>query len=216
MTAVRIVGALWPSVAVLLGLYGLHSAWAAVLLYHFGIVAFALVLRRRRSSDPTDETIPLSELGRRTLRWMLPVTIMCALSGVAFYLLWDWIVQPGVSLSSWLGERGMSGWSWWLFVPYFGLLHPVLEELHWSRLVAGLPSQVGLFDALFAGYHLLVLASLVRWPWLLLIFVILVCSSVFWRQMYRSRETRFVPLLTHGAADLSIVIAASLLVLAGR
>ncbi len=213
---IRLSGALLPSGAVLLGLYGLHSAWAAILAYHFGIVSFALILDGRRLGDPPDDSEGVSAQGRLALRWILPLTILCALSGVAFYLLWSWMVRPGTSLSLWLAHRGMEGWSWWLFVPYYGLLHPVLEEWHWSRIGAGVSSRIGVLDAIFAGYHLLVLATLVRWPWLVLIFVILLCSSAFWRDMYGARRTRFVPLLTHGVADLSIVIAASLLLRAVR
>jgi hypothetical protein len=61
-----------------------------------------------------------------------------------------------------------------------------------------------------------VLATLVRWQWLPLVFVALMGSSVVWRWMYRHRELRWIPLLSHGVADLGIVIVASLLVLQGR
>ena len=218
MGTVRLAGALLPSCAVLLGLYGLGSAWAAVLLYHFGIVAFAILTRGRCGAGNAASHTAAGSTDQRASwrRWLVPAVLMGALAGPSLYLLWPWLEQSGVTLTSWLAERGMQGWTWRAFALYYGLVHPVLEEWHWEQIGVGLSAGPHITDVFFAGYHVLVLATLIRWPWLILVFCVLLSASVFWRWMYRSRETRYVPVLSHGVADLSIILAASLLLLAGR
>lgn len=212
---IRVAGALLPTGAVLFGLHGLHHAWVAILVYHLGIVAFALLLRGRRltTRNPGGASDLRLEPSRAVL---VGFAVLCALTGAVLYILWDAMVSPGQSLVRWLAQQGLWGPGWWLFVPYFALVHPVLEEWHWSRIEEGTPLRVGILDLLFGAYHVLVLASLVRWPWLVLLFAVLTAVRVQWRSWYRSRRTRWLPLLTHGLADLSVIVAAMRLVGEGR
>ncbi len=59
-------------------------------------------------------------------------------------------------------------------VAYFGLVHPLLEQAHWTPLREATP----IAHVAFAGYHMLVLASLLTVPWLAVCFVILTAASV--------------------------------------
>ena len=66
----------------------------------------------------------------------------------------------------------------------------------------------------FAGYHMLVLMSLLKSVWLGVGFVVLVGASACWTVLEDQRG-RFVPYVTHAAADTSIILAAFLRVLLG-
>jgi hypothetical protein len=61
---------------------------------------------------------------------------------------------------------------------------------------------------MFAGYHVLVLASLLPVPWLAICFVILVGSSVAWKRMVRRSGSVVPAVFSHVLADLGIVLAA--------
>lgn len=88
-------------------------------------------------------------------------------------------------------------------VPYFGIIHPFLEQLHWGQLrektVAAHP--------LFAGYHILVLYTLLSLPWLIACFVILTGASFAWQQMQKQTNSIFVPYISHALADTGVIIA---------
>ena len=84
-------------------------------------------------------------------------------------------------------------------IPYFGLVHPLLEQMHWRPL----RESTAWSHPIFAGYHMLVLSSLLSWPWLLLCFVVLLTGSLFWRQVVRATSSLTVPVLSHVIADPS-------------
>jgi membrane protease YdiL (CAAX protease family) len=86
-------------------------------------------------------------------------------------------------------------------------IHPLLEEVHW-RGISPEPFQWLCWqDLLFAGYHLFVLAFLVKTPWLGLVFAVLVCGSVFWRWSVQRFGGYGVAILTHAVADASVLVA---------
>jgi membrane protease YdiL (CAAX protease family) len=89
-------------------------------------------------------------------------------------------------------------------VPYFGLIHPVLEQIHWAPLRQSTPAS----HVFFAGYHVVVLYSLLTIPWLVLCFVVLATASLLWRGMTKRCGVLAAPLLSHILADLGIIIAA--------
>jgi len=63
-------------------------------------------------------------------------------------------------------------------------------------------------DFAFAGYHMAVLCTLIRLPWLPVVFVILVVSSVGWRWLHARYGGMAIPVITHATADCSVVLAA--------
>ena len=86
-----------------------------------------------------------------------------------------------------------------LMIPYFGIIHPVLEQLHWETL----REQTPISHFFFAGYHMLVLGSLVTIPWLIFCFAALAMA------LLPRRAERLLPAtLSHIFADLGIIIAA--------
>ncbi len=187
-----------PYVAVLIGMYLFHNAWLTILLYHFGVLAF-LCFRKPKG------------LGRRIgagvkSPLLIPGMLACALAAPIIYFMWPWFAVSDVALPEWLAHYGLTGGAWIWFVPYFSLVHPVVEEVHWRGIsperVAGICWQ----DWAFAGYHVLVLFQLIRWPGLVLIFGILGSSSIFWRWAAGKLGGYGLPILTHAVADAAVMI----------
>jgi hypothetical protein len=193
------IGAAVPYAAVLAGLWWLRSAWVSILLYHAGILLLMAARRRWAAWRSLLRGVNGPALGAGV--------IVCALAGPAVCLLWPWLHLPDVALREWLPRYGLGGWSWIGFVIYFSILHPVLEEAHWRSLS---PSGLAFswLDLAFAGYHVLVLALLLKGPWLFLAFAVLAGASWAWRAAAARFGGWAVPLWTHATADASVILAA--------
>jgi hypothetical protein len=135
---------------------------------------------------------------------LVPGMLACGFSAPIVYFMWPWFASA--SLPEWLAHYGLAGVSWWLLVPYFSLVHPMVEEMHWRSLAPARFAWVCWQDLLFAGYHVLVLFQLIHWPWLMLVFGILTGSSVFWRWAAKKFGGYGLPILTHAAADAGVVV----------
>ncbi|WP_372799292.1 type II CAAX prenyl endopeptidase Rce1 family protein [Pontiella sp.] len=192
----KLVAAWVPYAAVLLGMRGLGSAWAAILLYHAGIVLFLFL---RKSSSVW------KPIGRGYGPLLIPAVLLCALAAPAVYFMWPWLASPNMSLPAWLAEYGLTGYSWALLVPWFSVVHPVLEEMHWRGLAPENKKGFCGADFLFAGYHILVLYELVYWPWLFMVFAVLAGSSLFWRRTAERYGGFLLPVLSHAAADAGVM-----------
>ena len=180
-----------PYIAVILFWCLLNNGWLAILAYH------AQILYWQRQSPRERGSLRLS----RHCLLVLPF----ALTGLVAYLSLPRI--PGVDLHLWLEAHHLSRATMLLMIPYFGLLHPPLEQLHWSPLRDRTP----LAHLLFAGYHVIVLYSLLPMVWLLAVFVGLACASCLWQAMEKRSGGLLTPILAHALADFGIVVAAVLL-----
>jgi hypothetical protein len=180
-----------PYLAVLVFWVGFHSAWLAILAYHAQIL---LWLRGSR--------VGIGSLKPDRLAWL---AVPSAFAGPALYVVLPYVVSA--DFPGWLRAYGLSGTSLLAMVFYFGLVHPVLEQLHWARLREQTPAA----HLFFAGYHLIVLYSLLTVPWLAVCFVVLAGASIMWQQMGRRGSGLLVPIASHAFADLGIATAAFLL-----
>jgi len=202
-----IIAAAVPYAAVAVGLYAARSAWAAILLYHIGIVAALSVSGWR-------EPLRLAVSG-----WRPGSAAACAavtaFAGTALYLLWPLVDATPDGLGVRLVEFGLGGTSWALFAAYYSTVHPFLEELFWR----GNPRDGGKAsiwrDAAFAGYHVPVLWFFIDPAWVVAVFVVLTAASWMWRWTSRRFGGLGVPLVSHAAADISIVVAATFISRAG-
>ena len=191
---------LLPYVAVFVGLYILNSAWAALLMYHIGIVL--LVAYDRRISSWKRLCLGIKP-------WPLcSAVVFCLLSGPLIFGLWKFMaleaaVDPGVILA----RYGLNDSSWVCFMLYFVVVNPVLEELFWRDYLGADPSRFSLVDLAFAGYHVLVLCLFIKWPWVFLGFCILAITGCLWRRFSIEQQGLAVPWISHTAADASIMIA---------
>lgn len=194
--AVHIV-LLLPCVAVLVGLNCLRSAWAAILLYHAVIVIYLFLTRHDR---------PRTELFRGWNNALgAGLTIACACSGPVLVLLWPVITNVSGGLSSALASFGLHGTSWWLFAAYYVSIHPVLEELFWRDALISRSKRIDIVDIAFAAYHVLVLVHFLKFPWVIIVFVILTLVSWLWRYIAERYHGLAIPIVSHMAAGLGIM-----------
>jgi hypothetical protein len=197
-----IVAAAIPYAAVGVGLYVIRSAWAAILIYHVGIVvaltAFGWGGPLRRAASGWRPGAAATSAGA------------AALVGVALFLLWPFLDATPDGLRGRLLELGLSGRAWGVFAAYYATVHPFLEELFW-RGRPGAGAAALWRDAAFAGYHVPVLWFFVGPVWIAVSFVVLAAASWTWRAAAGRFGGLGVPLASHAAADISIVAAAAVI-----
>lgn len=179
-----------PYLAVAVFWCGFSNGWAAILAYHAQILFWnRWTLCRTRPAAPT---------ARIALLPALPAV----LAGPLLFLLLPHILQT--DLATWLRTYRLDERALLLMIPYFGLFHPLLEQWHWEPL----RRQTRLAHPLFAGYHVLVLWTLLPMFWLLTVFVLLTAISILWSIAARRRHGQWVPLVSHILADTGIILAA--------
>jgi hypothetical protein len=165
------------------------SAWLAILVYHVQILLWNGKSLLRDMRGPA-------------WRKGVLLAVPAAVAGPILYLLLPVAVRT--DLSAWLEAHRLSGAALAAMIPYFGLVHPVLEQAHWGPL----REKTAWAHPLFAGYHVIVLSTLLSIPWLLLCFSVLIMASLAWRRMARLTGGLAVPAASHVLADLGIVLAA--------
>lgn len=185
-----------PTLAVLIGWIAWQNAWAAIGLYHVQILCGSR-----------------GELPRVWRGWNRRMFLTFALPALAtvgaVYILLP--TATSTHLGTWFQNHGLEGWQLGVMIPYFGIVHPILEQAHWGRLRE---SRYGTFSHLaFAAYHGIVVVSLLTPAWLVASLLILVSASWIWTYMARqARGGLLVPTLSHIFADLGMIAAAALLV----
>jgi hypothetical protein len=178
-----------PYIALLVFWCVFKNALGAILAYHVQILFWS------RKELP----VLLQGWHPRLFLWTV---IPCATAGPLAYLLLPWVSSD---LAGRLADYGLAGTSFLIMIPYFGLVHPLLEQIHWKELRC----DGWLGHLVFAGYHAIVLGSLMTPPWILLCMLLLVFASILWTVVQsRTRGGLLVPALGHVVADLGIVIAA--------
>lgn len=177
-----------PYLAVGIGWCLFENAWLAILAYHAQILWWARGTRPRLARPHVS----------RSLLFMLP----CALAGPALYVLLPHIAR--VDPAGWLERYHLTGAALLAMAFYFGLVHPLLEQIHWAPL----RERTWLAHPAFAGYHLLVLASLLPLVWLAVCFGVLWFASWWWLRMTRAAGSLLPAVLSQAAADLGVVLVA--------
>ncbi len=179
-----------PYVAVVALWFGGAGAWPTILAYHAQIL-FWIWLDRRRSD---------LRFTRCSLAWALPFVLAGPL---VFFVLPH---SSAGDVGEWLTRYGLSGSAWLAMIPYFGLVHPTLEQMHWAPL----RRQSRWAHPAFAGYHALVLWTLLPAPWLAAVVAALALTSLAWKRM-TPRTGLAGTVLAHALADSGIAAAAWLL-----
>ncbi|MEM1294066.1 MAG: hypothetical protein AAGH89_01800, partial [Verrucomicrobiota bacterium] len=176
----RIVFALWPCVAVFVGLWRYESAWMAIGLYHMGI-AVGVVWDRQVLREPRNGWRRLPVFGGLLIGVLtVPTVLMCLPLLVGMNP-----EETGIVLADKLAQTGLSGAGYWIFFAYFVTIHPVLEELGWRGVLGSRRKGLHLLDLEFAIYHLIVLNFFFPRAWALLVvtLIVLTGSAWLWRQM---------------------------------
>lgn len=169
----------------------LHNAWLALLGYHLQILFWS-------KKSPFDKPWP-------NQKFYIAISLAMSVAGLFIYFVLPLISK--LDLSAWLLQYQLTGWSWLLIIPYFGLIHPFLEQAHWGPL----RDKTLTAHLFFAGYHAIVLYSLLPIFWLLASFIVLAIASFIWQQIAKHSNSYFAPVLSHILADFGVVIAAWLL-----
>lgn len=201
----KILLAIWPVIAVSVGLIGFGSAWGAILLYHVGIVA-ALPRKEHRVGPDSRHgfhrgwalsAIAVGLAAFVSVRMLLPF-----LAGQESEVFWN-------EMPSRLAAVGLEGIALPLFVLYFITVQPLLEEVGWRGILQRPETGVRWEDAAFASYHLLVLHHLFPGAWILMAlgFVVLTSAAWFWRQLAAKTGGLQSVILQHAAADAGIIAA---------
>lgn len=185
----------------IVGLHWLHSAWVSFLLYH-GLVLW--VVGRER---PVVQALVQGwdrNLGVGAVLFGLG-------GGMLLYLLAPRMGIDAELLTPILDRLGLHGGGWLAFVAYHTLVNPWFEEALWRGYLGRDTTGLVWGDFLFAGYHALVLVLFVAWYWILTAVVLLVGAGWFWRQLRQRLGGMLVPVISHLAADGSIMAVVYLL-----
>ena len=195
-----------PYLAMIVGLHLLGSAWVSFLIYH-GLVLLVVW------GD--------GELRRDLVRGWQAKVGMAAIGfgiagGVMMFMLAPYAGIDAVLINPVLAKLGLAGAGWLLFVIYHTFVNPWFEEILWRGKLGRDSRRPVVEDALFAGYHVLVLVLFLDVVWIALAFVVLTIAGWIWRQLRRQYGGLLLPVLSHLAADGSIMAVVYWLSLASR
>lgn len=189
-----------PMAAVIVGIYLFESAWLSMLLYHAGLIA-GIIPQRKRLAQLNWGSSPVAPL---------ILLVMGLIAGPLVYFGLPLLTSEtvGEEMTSRLAALGLEGKSLYVFVTYFVLIHPALEELGWRGVLFFKGGQLHYTDFEFAAYHLLVIYWLFPGDWLLLVvtFLVLTVSAWSWRQL-RDRVGFKGVIAFHAASDFAILVA---------
>jgi hypothetical protein len=187
-----------PYIAVWVGLGLFHNAWFALAGFHIAILGTLLLYRPNLSTKVLFKS--------KTSKKVLSSIIFCGSGGIGLYYLWN---AFGVAndLPVQLKSIGLNSSSWPLFIVYFSLVNPIVEEYFWRGVLGDGSKKPVFVDFIYAGYHAIVLWDKLNPFFIVLAVVILVSTGWLWRQIAREEDGLLAPVLGHMAADFSILLA---------
>ena len=194
----RILPPLIPYITIGIGLLVFHNAWMAILSYHAGMVAVILLSKTG---------IPLKQAFHRGNKyWILLIAALTgAGGGLLLYVLWPLLSVPD-DINLYIRSIGLNEHTWPVFLAYFTIINPLIEEYYWRGYLASVTKGVTLNDLLFSGYHLLVLAWHMDAVWLLAVFFVLAAGAWFWRQMNNLNGSLLASAVSHITADIAVML----------
>jgi len=184
--------------AIGIGLFVFRSAWSALLGYHVAIIVSLLIAQ---------PNVPIKILlASNNFKWIFLNILLCGSSGVVLYFLWD-VFGFANDLAEQVRALGLNTSNWILFIAYFSLINPFVEEYFWRGYLGRKSKSLHITDFVYAGFHGLVLINKVQTGSILFCLCMLVLAGWFWRQIYREDNGLLAPVLGHMAADFTILAA---------
>ncbi len=181
---------------IMIGLFWAQNAWVALFGFHFVMVTSLLIAR---------PNTPFSVLFKSNHpNWVIVNAILGSSSGVALYLLWPYL-GIAESVPTQLETMGLTILTWPAFIVYFSLINPFIEEYFWRIYLGSETKRFYLSDAIYAGYHGLVLFGKTSWLIIALVVSALAFAGWLWRQIAREDSGLLAPVAGHMAADLTIL-----------
>jgi len=182
--------------AIGIGLFVFHSAWGALLGFHVAIILSLLIAR---------PNIPISILFKsNNFKWAFLSILLCGSSGVTLYFFWN-LFGFANDFAQQIASLGLNDSNWLIFIVYFALVNPFLEEYFWRGYLGSKTKSLYRSDFLYAGFHALILFGKVQAFSIVYALVLLVLAGWFWRQIFREDEGLLAPVLGHMAADFTIL-----------
>jgi len=181
------------------GIYILKNILIATLLYHIMLLICIYGIAR----------FDIIKLFIKGAKWPLgPAFCLSGLTagGVILYL--GPIARlEQVDLAKTLASLNLDRQWYLIYAVYACLVNPFLEEAFWRGCFKNnslLPNPI---DALFSGYHALVVIPVLRTPYIVLLFLAMLGVGWLFRILYRVTGGLLIPLLTHFVADIAILYA---------
>jgi membrane protease YdiL (CAAX protease family) len=183
--------------AVAIGVFWIENALAALLGFHFAILLSLLIARSR---------VPVTILFKSSdIRWVILNLLLCGSSGISLYLFWPYFDVIG-DLSAHIGSFGLTQSTWPVFITYFVLVNPLIEEYFWRGYLGSPTRQLHPSDFLYSGFHGLILLGKMQTIAISYSLIVLVLAGWFWRQISRIDGGLLAPVLGHMAADFTILM----------
>lgn len=181
-----------------IGLFVFHSAWGALLGHHTAIIVSLFI------AQPNIQIKIL--LTCTNFKWILLSVLLCGSSGLFLYFLWD-IFGFASDLAEQVSALGLNASNWILFIAYFSLINPFIEEYFWRGYLGSKTKSLQTSDFMYAGFHGLVLINKVQTGFVVFGLCMLVLAGWFWRQVIREDGGLLAPVFGHMAADFTILVA---------
>jgi len=193
----RILPPIIPYITIGIGLLIFHNAWLAILGYHIGMVAVLFLSKTG---------ISLKRVFEGNRLWIIFITALAgANGGILLYILWPLLSVPD-DINLYIRSIGLNEQTWPVFLAYFILINPLIEEYYWRGYLATVAKRITLNDLLFSGYHLIVLAGQMETIWLFVVFFGLTVGAWFWRQMNRLNGGLLASTISHITADIAVIL----------
>lgn len=192
----KFIAPLMAYIAVAIGSWWFHSAWGTLLGFHAILVGSLIITR---------PNIPVQSLFKSGhTKWIILSILLCGSSGLVLYLLWP---RFGIAddLPAQLESIGLTSSTWPVFIAYFALVNPFVEEYFWRGYLGSRAENFSVHDAIYSGYHVLLLVGKAQVASIVFAFVMLTLAGWFWRQITRVDKGLLAAVLGHMAADLSIL-----------
>jgi uncharacterized protein len=187
-----------PYLAVGIGIFWFHQAWLALLGFHFAIVLSLLVAKPH---------LPVKILFKSNdFRWVILSVLLCGNSGIFLYVFCSYFDVVS-DLPAQVESFGLTASTWFVFIVYFVLVNPLIEEYFWRGYLGNPTKRLHISDFLYSGFHGLVLMNKMPTGAVIYSLMVLVLAGWFWRQMARADDGLLAPMLSHMAADFTILMA---------
>ena len=120
-------------------------------------------------------------------------------------MLWD-VFGVANDLPAQLKSIGLNSSSWPVFIAYFSLVNPFIEEYFWRGVLGDALKKITVGDFIYAGYHAIVLWG--RLNPFSIVFAVIILAAAGWllRQITREDDGLLAAVLGHMAADFSILL----------
>jgi len=199
---IKTLGLFSPYGAVIVGVFLFHNAWIAILLYHAILALCVCIVNRTMVSE-----IKKGFSGSQAFLLGFPA-LLC---GLLIYWFWPHAKTDTIDLSTVLHTYELDGLAGGLFAVYSILVNPILEELFWRECWNPSYSKPAFIDLVFAGYHGLALALILKPVYVIAAIGFLSGVSWLFRYLKQINRGMAIPYIMHLAADISIIASVWLL-----